>query len=430
MKIAASVGAADSRIIRALRVCAWNVLILGAALVVAAVAGEAWLRLGGIVGSHRLPFMTSSLPSVFVPGVGFVRKPNTDMRYTNGKDFWTVQRSNSLGFLDREPPTGRADAGCRVVVIGDSNVEAREVEIKDKLHVRMEEIAATKLPRLNLSASAFGRGATGQVQQLAFYDHYARFLRPDLVVLVFVPNDFMDNSPVLSALLSGWDPARLPAPSVVTDADGKMRLRPPHPDYVLFGLRGPTPPRPLLLSLAASARDASWLVGWIEDIADVHLRPRHVTSFVRRAEALRRRPGYAASFAGWEPTRRRDLRALFAAADPPPVVREALEYTTFALEQFKTRTDRDGARLVALLSHRLTVVEPSLLQRASQLAAAAGIPVIDQADYIRRQGAKLEDAEWPHDTHWNVAGHQWAAEALIEYLEQRPEACVGSRDDG
>lgn len=430
MKIAASVGAADSRIIRALRVCAWNVLILGVALVVAAVAGEAWLRLGGVVGSHRLPFMTNSLPSVFVPGVGFVRKPNTEMRYTDGMDFWTIQRSNSLGFLDREPRIGRADAGCRVVVIGDSNVEAREVEIKDKLHVRMEEIAATRLPRLNLSASAFGRGATGQVQQLAFYDHYARFLRPDLVVLVFLPNDFMDNSPVLSALLSGWDPARPPVPSVARDVDGKMRLRPPHPDGVLFGLSGPKPPRPLLLSPAGSVRDASWLVGWIESVTDIHLRPRLASSFRRRAEALRRRPGYEASFAGWEPTRPRDLRALFAAADPPFVVREALDYTTFALEQFKSRTDRDGARLVVLLTHRLTAVEPSLIQRASQIAAAVGIPVIDQADYILRQGAKLEDAQWPRDAHWNVAGHQWAAEALVEYVEESPEACVSSRDDG
>lgn len=430
MKIAASVGAADSRIIRALRVCAWNALILGVALVVAAVAGEAWLRLGGIVRSHRLPFMTNSLPSVFVPGVGFVRKPNTEMRYTDGIDFWTIQRSNSLGFLDREPRIGRADAGCRVVVIGDSNVEAREVEIKDKLHVRMEEIAATRLPRLNLSASAFGRGATGQVQQLAFYDHYARFLRPDLVVLVFLPNDFMDNSPVLSALLSGWDPARPPVPSVARDVDDKMRLRPPHPDHVLFGLSGPKPPRPLLLSLAGSVRDASWLVGWIESVTDIHLRPRLANSFMRRAEALRRRPGYEASFAGWEPTRPRDLRALFAAADPPFVVREALENTTFALEQFKSRTDRDGARLVVLLTHRLTAVEPSLIQRASQIAAAVGIPVIDQADYILRQGAKLEDAQWPHDAHWNVAGHQWAAEALVEYVEASPEACVRSRDDG
>ena len=421
MKIAGSLFAADSRAARVLRAGAWNVLILLAALALAGVAGEAYFR-------HAKPFMKNSLPSEFVPGVGLLRKPSTEMRYTNGFDFWTVQRSNSLGFLDREPTSlKRADAGCRVVVMGDSNVEAREVQTDDKLHVRLEDAAAKTMPGMKISATAFGRGGTGQVQQLAFYDEYARHLRPALVVLVFVPNDFMDNSPVLSALLSGWDPDHVPAPSVRRDAEGNPTLRPPQADFAAFRLGADRTLRRSLAPLAARVRDASWLAGWLEKAGGVWFASRRSSLLVRRAEALRRRPAYATLLAGWEPTTDRDLRTLFARDDPPPVVREAVEYTTFALRQFKARADSDGARLVVLASHRMAVVEPPLLEAVQRIAAAVGVPVVDQAEYIVRQGARLEDAQWRRDAHWNVAGHQWAAEALLEYVQKRPEVCDGGR---
>ena len=58
------------------------------------------------------------------------------------------------------------------------------------------------------------------------------------------------------------------------------------------------------------------------------------------------------------------------------------------------------------------------------LASERGISVIDLSDYIRRQGFKHKDARWRHDTHWNAAGHQWAAEALLEYLKRNPTVCA------
>ena len=62
--------------------------------------------------------------------------------------------------------------------------------------------------------------------------------------------------------------------------------------------------------------------------------------------------------------------------------------------------------------------------RMTVLAESRGIPVIDQYDYIVRQGAEPRDAEWEHDGHWNAAGHQWATKALLEYLKQNQEICT------
>ena len=116
---------------------------------------------------------------------------------------------------------------------------------------------------------------------------------------------------------------------------------------------------------------------------------------------------------------------VFARRDLPPFFEDALQYTRFALEQFRQRADRDGAKLVILASYTLTIHGNPLFERLSQMAATLDIPVIDQADYILRQGAGLGDARWPHDLHWNPAGHRWAAEALLEYLEEHPATCDG-----
>ena len=138
--------------------------------------------------------MYSTIPRYFHPKAGLILKPNAEIRWTNGLDFWTISRTNSLGFLDRPPPPPeRAAAGCHVTMIGDSFVEAKEVPIAEKMHVQFEDMASRRLPHLNSTTSAFGQQGTGQINQLPYYDEFARHLQPSLVVLVFVRNDFGDN---------------------------------------------------------------------------------------------------------------------------------------------------------------------------------------------------------------------------------------------
>ena len=397
------------RIRHALRLIGWNalLLVLGVALVV--MAGETYLRL-------TVPFMASSDLREFVPNVGLLRPPNTELRFTNRRDFWNVSRTNSLGFLDREPPSPeRAAATCHISMIGDSFVEAREVPIDDKFHVRLEELAARQLPHLNVTTSAFGRGNTGQLQQLPFYDAYARLLHPQLLVLVFVLNDFIDNSPVLRGLAHEWELENFPEVSVKRRPDGKMELLPPRASWVVRS--------------GEEATETSWFAIWLRTVWDRaigKLFPRE-HDFIRRVEALRGRSGYAALLEGWRPTKRRDMLRVFARRDLPPVFEDALEYTAFALRQFKDRADRDGAKLVIMATYRMKAKAfgTHLFERMSEIAAALGIPVIDQADYIVRQGAELEDARWRYDAHWNVTGHRWAAEALLEYLKDHQAICNG-----
>ena len=403
---------------RALRVVGWNALGLFAGLILLAAAGEAYFRLAK-------PFMKTSLPPrEFVPNVGMLWKPGAEMRYTNRSDYWVVSRANSLGFFDREPPSPEpAAAGCRIAVIGDSFVEAKEVPAARKLHVRLERLAAAALPRLEIAAAAFGLGDTGQIQQLPFWDEYARRLRPKLLVLVFVPNDFSDNSPILRALLAGRDPQYPPPEAHAARlANGEMELRPPAPPNEESRLpRIPGEPEPWAARALRRASGALWFASRLEVEL---LRWDRDPQLAAWAALLSQRPCCAALFAEWRPP---VLLQDFGETDPPPVYMDALDYTAFALEQFQQRADRSGAALVILASHRTKVFAPGIFERMNALAAALDIPVIDHADYILRQGAALRDAEWRNDTHWNADGHRWAAEALLEWLQENREVCADAQ---
>ena len=406
---------------RLLRLAAWNALFIIVGLALIVLGSEAYFRV-------TKPFMVQSLAHEFVPGVGLLLKPDAELRLTNLLDYWTISRSNRLGFLDREPPPG-PPAGCPVAIIGDSFIEAREVPIADKVQVRLEEIAAAQLPHLNLTASAFGKSDTGQVGQLAYYDRYARDLSPRLLVLVFVDNDLWNNHPVVRSLYTGWDPQHLPLLNVARRPDGTLALRPPDPEYGKFNL--PTPPRPRRPWVDRALADAgqiSWFARWLKKKKE-HSFPSHYwkTEAGQRAAALRQRPEYAAiledaAIPSWDVER--DLAEQFAGGRLWPIYAEALEYTAFALAQFRERAARDGAGLVILATHNLKVAGTTyLFDRIKEMAAAQGIPVIDQADYLRRQGAKLPDAHWRHDLHWNAQGHQWAAEALLEWIGENQQVC-------
>ena len=397
-------------------------LFAGAALI--AVAGETWLRLAK-------PFMTPQSPGKeFVPKVGLLWEPNAEIRFTNRLDYWAVSRTNSLGFVDREPPNPeRAAAGCRAAVIGDSYVEAKLLSpISRKFHVRLETLAAEALPHLELAASAFARANTGQIQQMPFYDEYARHLRPNLLVLVFVSNDFADNSPILRALLEGRDPQYPPPePGAARLPDGRIEWRPPHPDRaeeVLLPRPAKPNRRPAWVVRLKQAVKLSWFANWLDAKKDVLFRAGHDPALIMHADMLRRRPDYAALLADWRPTTREGLYRTFSESSLPPVFEDALDYTAFALEQFKQRADRGGSALVILATHTAKLHGPLVFERMSAMAAALGIPVIDQADYILRQGAALSDAQWLHDAHWNADGHRWAAEALLEWLQQNPQVCA------
>ena len=415
-------------VIKVLRVVAYNVLFTFAGLILIALAGEGYLRL-------TMPFLKTNASPHFVQGVGHLRSPNSEVRYTNGLDFWTISRTNSLGFLDREPINPqRAAESCHIAMIGDSVVEAREVPIADKFHVRLEALAARHLPHLDITTAAYGRNNTGQINQLPYYDEFARHLSPKLIVLVFVHNDFVDNSPVLDA----WRGRRLYPPLVTAQRgeDGTLTLRPPNPDYKSMPAvpQRYSSPRPWYADSVDFITSRSCFAFRLKKEMTLSFFPDGVERIERmteRAKRYSRLPGYASLLDEWQLTGDTTVEMIYNRKTLSPIFEKDLAFTAFGLDQFVERTECDGASLVILTTHGMRTRGHPIFDRLNAMAEARGIPVIDLYDYIRRQGADPEtDPRWAHDYHWNEQGHQWAAEALLEYIKENPRVCTRPTDAG
>ena len=433
-----------------LRVAGWNLLFTLVGLLLIGIAGEAYFRLNGRferVGStgepspfERVSSISADEPSRFehvssigadgpspfrfVPGAGLLRPPHTDLVFhPTSLNLRTVQSSNSLGFLDREPiDPARAAESCHISIIGDSFVEGREVNLSDKLQVRLEELAAREAPHLDVTTSAFGIQATGQVNQLPYYDGYARHLSPDLVVLVFYgENDLIDNSAVLSGLMSGNNPEHPPRTSAVRDVEGKFFLSIADADFREHLIHQPSKTVRLswITSVLEQFSDVSSLARWLRDKNQQLRYPHDNRSVVMaRAQYFMEQAMYMYLFKGREPVEFADgIHEEIFSGVKTTITQEAWDATRFALEQFKRRADHDGAALMVLTVHDFGGSGGPMFDRLSNMAGSLDIPVISQHDYIIRQGDSVENARFYEDFHWNPLGHQWSAEAIWERIK-------------
>jgi len=360
--------ARDRWIRRAARVAAWNFVLLAGATILFAGVGEAWLR-------ATKPFVRSRFSTEWVPGVGDHLEAHSEVRWTNLVDYWVVARTNRFGFLDREPPSPeRARASCHVAVVGDSFVAGREVPAAERVQVRLEEMAARRLPAADVTTVGWGVADSGQIQQLSWWDKWIDRFSPKLVALVFGGHDMLDNKRRAN--------------------DGRR-----------------------FVSASLSPRGRIVLEG-----PDAH-SPKLPFGGTALKDRLVRKTGF--SFHGYVDLR---LSVLRSPPRPQSMSPKWPRFTAFALDQWLERTQRAGASLVVLAAHTLRTTvwstsEGSQFDWLARETASRGIPLVDQHGYIVRSGGRPQDLHWNYDGHWNPQGHQWAAEAMLEWLERNLHVC-------
>jgi hypothetical protein len=374
----------------ALRYYAPGALIALIMLVAFFAAAEIYLR-------ARAPFVDVAWPSYVHPVAGFLMRPREEVRHTNQTEFWVREKTNSLGFLDREPVIPKPPGTYRILVLGDSFVEAAQIPMARKFHVLLEQKLKSASAAKAVDVVAMGFSGTGQSAQLSFYEAFGRSLQPDLVILLVIRNDFANNSPILESIRNGWHPYHPPRLFFEVDGDGFRRV-----DI-----------------------DEQW---------EKHLIHRPgldpVANTSTNIQVLRRDPAFTRQLDGWRYPPDLDADQMFCADSPPLVFQQATRITGHVFGRFAELARKDRFRILVVAAENLTTlckglettrpVRPdAVIAKAKELAKGAGLELLD----LHPAFASKPDpsaAMFRHDTHWNEIGHEWAAAAVADHLKQRP----------
>ena len=397
------------------RALAPGLLLLGSLLFSVGIA-ECGLRLyhygslRGLSGEHslRMPHETR----------GWSLEPNASS-FQRTRDYAVLVRTNALGMRDREHAALPAPGIFRIVVLGDSFMEAYQVALEQSLAYRLEaRLASRGVEVLNL-----GVGGYGTTQELLALTEEGLRYRPDLVVLAFyLANDVQNNSFAIEAALLGEDAqTTFSRPYArARSLDAELEWTPPDragmAPYVERWQR-----RKGFLDALRRALQPAMVANLLEQ----------ATGSLLRQIAIGDRYDPAVAF-GWP--------FLREVADPS--VARLWEDAWLVTRRLLLEMDRvareAGARLALLLVPADFQVDPRALaaveaaypelvfdplhinRELEAFCAQAGIPLLDPTPALAREQAAGRPMYYAiEDHHWNSAGHALATELLAKFLDDR-----------
>lgn len=134
------------------------------------------------------------------PVYGWVLKPGATYSYQLPEAMVSISY-NSQGWRDIEHPVDKPDDVFRILVLGDSFMEATSVDLSQALPRRVEQLARDS--GYNVEVINLGVAGYGTLQEYLVYHDIGQLYEPDLVLLGFFDgNDLMNNSSELATLAS------------------------------------------------------------------------------------------------------------------------------------------------------------------------------------------------------------------------------------
>src|SRR5438093_13114132 len=161
--------------------------------------------------SVRLFFPVSDFLWQWDPVIGMKLIPGKRGRAVQRHIFDTPIQVNSVGFRDREHAIAKPSGVRRIVLLGDSFLEAIQVPFEQSVSSVLER-------RLNERSRTtevinFGVSGLGTAREYLTLRECGLRYKPDLVLLFFVGNDVSDNSKTLQGL------PYVPYPQVTTGGE-------------------------------------------------------------------------------------------------------------------------------------------------------------------------------------------------------------------
>jgi hypothetical protein len=317
-------------------------------------------------------------------------------------EFTVPIRINADGRRDLERPVQKGPGTVRVLLLGDSFVEAMHVPIEETFARRLEA-ALTRVGGPPLEVISMGVSGYGTASEYLWYRAHGRAYDADLVLLSFYPgNDVRNNSPTLE-------------PTLRPEYDGDGNLQRVRPGKKSDGERG-----------------------WLAFSA--------AYTYMRKL-LLTRQPAIAARLADAGLISRRALRPVplsdgvpvdywVYAADPPPPWRDAWAHTERLLDALRDAVAANGARFAVMLVtareqvyagdwQQVLQTYPAMRQvrwdldgperRVLSWCERAGVPCVQLSPAFAAQRDQ-QRLHFVHDGHWTPAGHALAAQTVTNFL--------------
>jgi len=326
------------------------------------------------------------------------------------REFLVPVHINRQGLRDVEHAYAKPSGVFRILVLGDSFVEAMHVPLEATFARRLQKRfdrdgGAGKVEVISAGVSGYGTAS-----ELLYFEREGERYQPDLVLLTFYPgNDVKNNSPTLEDILK---PVYGPDGALQRVVGQEARPR-------LHGWRGLLARsaayhylRQLLLLRQSRLAEALVRHGWL------------------KAEAIRAAPqqdGIPVDYGVYAPS-------------PDPAWQEAWSHTEALLLRLEHDVRATGAHLAIAVLCARDQIYPQWWQeivaahrhmqnrqwdldapqrRVEAWCAEHGVPCLALASAFRAAVETSAPLYFHHDGHWTAAGHQLAATELARFLEQQ-----------
>lgn len=328
-------------------------------------------------------------------------------------EFFVPVEINAAGRRDLDRAVDKAAGTFRVLLLGDSFVEALQVPLAETfargLERRLGAVAGRPVEVVSMGVSGYGTAS-----EYLWYREHGRAFRPDVVLLSFYPgNDVRNNSPTL-------EPTLRP----VYAADGTLER------------------------VAGGKAGTGGGGGWLNRSAAY----RYVRKLV-----LTRQPALAARLADWGLLQRGALRSAPMSDDvpvdywvfaqqPPPEWQDAWARTEGLLAALHQAVTADGAALVIMIVTareqiyadawaQLQATYPAMQRVAWDLdgperrvldwCARNDVPCVPLSPAFRGARDESPPLHWHFDGHWTPAGHTLAAQTMADALQASAQYAEG-----
>jgi hypothetical protein len=394
-----------------------NVVLATASLCLTLIIAEFALRSVFSSDSHR-PF-EFRIPD---PILGWSLEPNTSFinEIPEGKVLVTY---NSQGWRDFEHAVEKPDGVFRILVLGDSFMEASSVKLENTFSRQLEGFAHAT--GKNVEVINMGVAGYGTLQEYLVFQNIGRLYDPDLILLGFYDgNDLINNSLELSSLLT--------EEGQITNARPFLDLNKPD-DWMLSPVDFEGAERSYIEHKAALNSQKNSLIEKITllRLLTAGIAQIPVPAFLRSQESLP------------EPADRSDREAVLMGVNycvEPAEYTQAWIATERIFTKFKQAVEAYGAQLVVFtvpaleevsLEHmkavEADVAYPEKLcleqapghARISRLLKQLDIDQISLLPDFRRAMREEGIELYQSDLHWNPKGHTLAAERILSELIRR-----------